>query len=267
MGVVWKQGEDGWSSSLRFNSMGRKYRHPPIIEALCELRFEPSAPWDGAIPDLVYEKVKAEFPIRRQAKAFEVNVAASLEGVEQRVTTTDRIHFVRDDEKAFIQVDRNLLVVNHLKPYPTWQQFLPLIQLGFTAYREVAKPKGIQRIGLRYINRIEIPGQNIELEDYLQFRPFIGPDLPQDFDSFVVGIQIPYENSRDSLRLQLASSITETPNVAAVLLDLDYFLVQPGQVSMGEVFMWLEPAHHRVEEVFEACITNRLREMFEEMAQ
>jgi len=232
--------------------MGRKYRHPPIIEALCELRFEPSAPWDGAIPDLVYEKVKAEFPIRRQAKAFEVNVAASLEGVEQQVTTTDRIHFVRDDEKAFIQVDRNLLVVNHLKPYPTWQQFLPLIQLGFTAYREVAKPKGIQRIGLRYINRIEIPGQNIEL---------------QDFDSFVVGIQIPYENSRDSLRLQLASSITETPNVAAVLLDLDYFLVQPGQVSMGEVFMWLEPAHHRVEEVFEACITNRLREMFEEMAQ
>ena len=247
--------------------MGRKYRHSPIIEALCEFRFEPGPPWDLAIPGLVYEKVKEEFPTRRQAKAFEVNVAASLEGVEQRVTTTDRIHFLRDDEKALIQVDRNLLVVNHLKPYPTWQQFLPLIQSGFTAYMKVAKPKGIQRIGLRYINRIEIPGQNIELEDYLQIRPFIGPDLPQDFDSFVVGIQIPYENSRDSLRLQLASSIIETPNVAAVLLDLDYFLIQPGQVALDEVFTWVEIAHHHVEEAFEACITDRLRELFEEVSE
>jgi len=94
--------------------MGRKYRHPPIIEALCEFRFEPGPPWDLAIPGLVYEKVKEEFPTRRQAKAFEVNVAASPEGVEQRVTTTDRIHFLRDDEKALIQVDRNLLVVSGL---------------------------------------------------------------------------------------------------------------------------------------------------------
>lgn len=247
--------------------MGKRYRHPPIIEALCEFRFEPGSPWDLAIPGLVYEKVKTGFPKRRQAKAFEVSVAASVEGVEQRVTTTERIQFLRDDEKALIQVDRNLVAVNHLKPYPGWQQFLPLIQSGFLAYKEVVRPKGIQRIGLRYINRIEIPGQHIELEDYLQFRPFVGPALPQDFDSFIAGIQIPYDNSRDSLRLQVASTTTETPEVAAILLDLDYFLVQPGQVALNEVFTWLETAHLRVEEVFEACITDHLRAIFEEVDQ
>ncbi|GAB4409002.1 MAG: TIGR04255 family protein [Anaerolineae bacterium] len=247
--------------------MGKRYRYPPIIEALCEFRFEPASPWDLAIPGLVYEKVKAGFPKRRQAKAFEVSVTASLEGVEQRVTTTERIQFLRDDEKALIQVDRNLVAVNHLKPYPGWQQFLPLIESGFTAYEEVVRPKGIQRIGLRYINRIEIPGQHIELEDYLQFRPFIGPELPQDFDSFIAGIQIPYDNSRDSLRLQVASTVSERPDCAAVLLDLDYYLAQPGQVSMEEAFTWVNEAHHRLEEVFEACITAQLRAIFEEVDQ
>jgi uncharacterized protein (TIGR04255 family) len=245
--------------------MGRRYRNPPIIEALCEFRFEPSVPWDLAIPGLIYEKVRGDFPKRRQAKAIEVNVAAGPGGVEQRLVTTDRIHFLREDEKALIQVDRDLLVVNRLRPYPTWQDFLPLIRQGFDAYLEIAKPKGVQRIGLRYINRIEIPSRRIKLEDYFEFHPFVGPKLPQDLGSFIVGVQIPYEDSRDTLRLQLANATVETPDMVAVMLDLDYFLVQRGQVSLDAVFEWAETAHDCVEGVFEACITDRLREIFEEV--
>lgn len=246
--------------------MGKRYRYPPIIEALCEFRFEPSVPWDLAIPGLVYEKVRANFPKRKQAKIFEVNFEASSASLEQRLTSTDRIQFWREDEKALVQVDQNLLAVNQLKPYQSWQDFLPLIRQGFDAYVKVANPKGIQRIGLRYINRIEIPGQDIELEDYLEFRPFVGPDLPQNFDSFFAGIQIPYEQGRESLRLQIASTATEAPDRAAVLLDLDYYLAQPNHVTLENAFEWVQIAHDHIERVFEACITDRLREMFQEVA-
>ncbi len=177
------------------------------------------------------------------------------------------MQFLREDEKALIQVDRDLLAVNHLKPYPTWQEFLPLIQQGFDAYCQIANPKGILRIGLRYINRIEVPGQRIELEDYLEFRPFVGSKLPQDFGSFIVGIQVPYERSRDILRLQLTNAATQTPSLVAAVLDLDYFLAQPNQVGIDNVFEWVELAHTHVEEAFEACITDRLRQMFEEVTR
>lgn len=245
--------------------MGKKYKNPPIIEALCEFHFEPSVPWDLAIPGLVYEKIREDFPKRRQAKAFEVNVAAGPGGVEQRLVSTERMQFLRDDEKALIQIDRDLLAVNHLKPYPTWQEFLPCIRQGFDAYLEIAKPKGAQRIRLRYINRIEIPGQRIELKDYFEFHPFVGPKLPQDFGSFIVGVQIPYKDSRDILRLQLANATVEKSDMVAVMLDLDYFLAQPGQVLLDTVFKWVENAHDYTEEVFEACITDRLRNIFEEV--
>jgi len=245
--------------------MSKKYRNPPIIEALCEFKLEPSVPWDMAIPGMVYERIRDKFPKRRQGKALEVSMTAGPGGVEHQVFTTERMQFLREDEKALIQVGPNLLAVNHLKPYPNWQEFLPLIHQGFDAYHEAANPKGIQRIGLRYINRIEIPGGRIELENYFEFRPYIGEKLPQDYGPFIVGIQIPFEESRDVLRLELASATTEMPDTVAVMLDLDYFLAQPDRFSQDSVFQWIEVAHNHVEEVFEACITDRLRQMFGEV--
>jgi uncharacterized protein (TIGR04255 family) len=49
------------------------------------------------------------------------------------------------------------------------------------------------------------------------------------------------------------------------MLDIDYFLVQPGAVKVVDALAWVEEAHSRVEEVFEGCITDELREMFEEV--
>ncbi len=245
--------------------MGRKYNNSPIIEALSEFRFEPGDPWDLTIPGLLYDKIKEALPQRRQAKQFQFSLAPGPEVAEGQLQATGRMQFFREDEKALVQVDRDLLVVNHLKPYPTWREFLPLIHQAFDAYREVAAPSGLRRIGLRYINRIEIPGPRARLEDYFHFRPFVGHDLPQDFASFIVGIEVPYDSSRDRLRLQATTAGAQAPDTATIMLDLDYFLAQPGQVALEGVTQWLEVAHSRLEDVFEACITDPLREMFQEV--
>lgn len=247
--------------------MGRRYRNSPIVEALCEFQFEPDSPWDLAMPGLVYGKLQDTFPKRRQARQLAVAISAGPKGVEQQVRTTDRMQFLREDEKALVQVGPYLLAVNHLKPYPSWQEFVPLIKKGFSSYCDIVGPKSIHRVGLRYINRIEVPGQGIELEDYFEFRPFIGPSLPQEFGPFVVGIQVSYEGSRDILKLQLTNASVETPDTVAMILDLDYFLVKPGEVALDSVLEWVGVAHNYVEEAFEACITDRLRRMFEEVTE
>ena len=177
------------------------------------------------------------------------------------------MRFLRDDEKALIQVGRCFLAINHLKPYSCWREFLGLIEQGLTACREVAAPKCIRRVGLRYINRIEIREMPIELEDYFHFRPFVGPELPQDIDAFICGIQVPFEGSRDTLKLQLTSTTAKDPNTTAAILDLDYFLAQPGTVALDNVLEWLDVAHERVLECFEASIAERLEEIFEEVKE
>src|SRR5947209_10384383 len=88
------------------------------------------------------------------------------------------VRFLDVDGKALVQIGQNLLTVNHLKPYPSWKEFLPLIEFGFRTYCGVTDAKRLRHIGIRYINRFEIQGQNINLDRYLKFRPYVTSDLP-----------------------------------------------------------------------------------------
>lgn len=245
--------------------MGRKYKNPPIIEALCEFRFDPASPWDLTIPGRLHERIKDAFPTVRQGKAFESSIRAGPEGVRQQLIETERGQFLRADEKALVQVGPHLLVINHLRPYPTWETFLPLIDSTLEAYREVAHPKAFQRIGLRYVNRVDFPSAAVNLEDYFEFYPFVGPELPQTFGPFMVGIQIPYDGGRDVLKLEMTTVAAEAPAAASFVLSLDYFLARPGEVDFASALQWVRDAHERIECVFEGSIKDALRLQFEEI--
>lgn len=243
--------------------MGKKYLHPPLIETLCEFQFDPHSAWDASIPMQVYEKIKSVFPIRRQAINYPTNLQSRSASDEPR--TGERMHFLSPDERSLVQVGVHLLAVNCLKPYPSWQIFLPLIRRSFQAYCKSASPKNIFRIGLRYINRLELPGAAPRLEDYLEFYPYTGPLIERNFRTFVTGIDLRFENGRDILRMQSLNTESPAVDTSAVLLDLDYFCSLPGHISFVETYEWLELAHDRIEQTFEASITPRARELFGEV--
>jgi len=238
----------------------RLYKKPPLVEALCEFQFEPSASWDLVIPGLIYEKVRSSFPNRRPSKILNFSVLAAAEAVQQQVQAADRIQFWSDDEKALIQLGPNILTVNHLQPYPSWAVFFPMIEHALNVYHEVAKPQRIARLSLRYINHIVFLNQPIELEDYFNFYPFVGVDLPQTYGSFFVGAQFPFENNRDLLQLQISNLSVQPPTM---VLDLNYQLALQQGMPVNGVLDWVNNAHNYIEKTFEASITDHLRRMFE----
>ncbi len=244
--------------------MSRKYNNPPIVEALCEFQFIPSQPWDMTIPGLLYKKISGEFPVKQQQMGFGIVLQPKERDIEQRVEMSQRMQFLRPDKTALVQVGPDLLTINHLKPYPTWEAFKPLIVNNLGIYQKVAKPKGFKRLGLRYINKIEFGGGHIELTDYFNYYPFIPTTLPQMHETFQVRVDIPYEEGRDRLLLTLASVIPEKPEVLTLLLDLDYSMTIPERVSLEQASAWIEKAHAIVETAFEACITDKCRNLFGE---
>lgn len=249
--------------------MSKKYKNPPIIEALCEIHFEPDASWDvDSITNILYEKVKDKFPkkFRLQLQTSQIDIGDSgTPGITEQLLPL--VRFQSSDEQALIQVAPNLLTINHLKPYTSWEEFLPLIEMGVNAYREVANPKDIHRIALRYINRIEISSERISLEDYFEFRPFIGQKVLQDIRAFTMGIQILHEGARDVLSVQLTTINSEVPNTIAMLLDLTYSLARPGDIMLDDISEWVKVAHNHIEDAFEACISDQLRKLFEEVIE
>jgi uncharacterized protein (TIGR04255 family) len=194
---------------------------------------------------------------------FGFGIRLSQGSVEQRLEPSTRMQFLREDGNALVQVGPNLLAVNHLKPYPGWETFVPMIQQAYRAYAETAPPTAIQRIGLRYINRIELPGPTVELEEYLNFYPYLGADLPQDYGEFTVSIKTALNGLRDGLQMVLTTADTGNADVVAFVLDTDYFLAKPGAISMDEAFSWVDEAHDRLEQIFEGCISDKLRQVFQ----
>ena len=237
--------------------MGQKYAHSPIIEAVCEIRFGADSQWDMAVPGIIYERVKDTFPKRQQIKALTFKLTSEPEFI-----ATDRMQFLSEDGTSFIQVSPHFLAVNHLKPYPHWETYSSLVEKGFDAYRAVTNPNTIERVGLRYINNILFEEKRLDLPEFFNFYPFVGDSISQDYDSFSTGIQIPFADGRDRLKIELASRYSEQEDQASIILDLDYILMQPASIDLDDLLAWVNEAHQHIGETFEACITNSLREKF-----
>lgn len=243
--------------------MGRVYASPPLVEALCEFRFEPSQPWDWTVPGLVYDKVKSEYPKKRQQNIVEVELRMEQEELAQRLKGgVARMQFLREDERALIQVGPDLLTINHLKPYPNWKTLRGMIVHALDVYRQVAAPKGIRRIGLRYINKIEIPEPRVEIEHYLLAVPKVPEAIPQVFATFVQRVEIPFEPANGMLILQSGSVRDASREGTAFMLDLDFFTLLADKVTLDSAIEWVERAHDEVERTFEECITDKTRALF-----
>ncbi|MDI9616551.1 MAG: TIGR04255 family protein [Methanothrix sp.] len=244
--------------------MSKRYAAPPIVEAVCEFRLTPDTTWDLVVPGLFYEKVKGTFPKREQRIVQQIDLTPGPTGLQQQIRTSERILFFTEDMKKIAQIGPRLLVINVLKPYPSWDGFKPLIEIGWSSLKDVAEIRGIERIGLRYINRVELPAQNVDLSKYFEFYPFVGRRLPQQMISFLTGAEFSYADDRDHCRVQLAPA-PGAEGKSIFMLDIDYFLTRPRGIEIADAIDWVEEAHKRVEEIFEGCISNTLREMFKEV--
>lgn len=245
--------------------MGRRYRKPPLEQFVCEFRFEPGSPWDLTIPGLIYERLQGDFPKRKQEARYESRLKKAKQGLEHEVTKSEQIKLLNESENAFVQIGQNLIAVVHLRPYPGWEEFLPMINRGLEVYKEVARPVGINRIGLRCVNLVRIPDSKVELEQYFDFYPHLGKRLPNEIGTFLSGVEFGFNEGRDILRLQIQTAVSENPQAETdILLDLDYFLGISGSIGFEDMDKWLSIAHGRVEDAFEGSITGKARELFEE---
>lgn len=244
--------------------MSRRYANPPIAEAVCEFRLSANTEWDLTVPGLIYERMSRDLPKRQEQLFQEVASTREEEGLRQQIQISQHVRFLSDDGRRFVTVGGRLLAVHRLRPYPTWARFRPDIESAFSALRDAVDVAGLQRIGLRYLNQIEIPGARVNLDEFFEFRPFLGERLPQRMTRFTLGCSLPYFHERDVCKVQLSDTKANEPAASAFLLDPDYFLNEPQSVAPDDALDWIETAHDNLEELFEGCISDPLRELFGE---
>ena len=242
--------------------MFRSYKWPPITEAVVELRFQ-----QPLTTDLI-EKLKGRF-----AQDFPLPPQTNVNfGVEfnQESTKVSRefggYKLTSADGAGIVVIGPNAVSTSRLAPYPGWDTFISGAKANWDTWKRVVGKREVIRIGVRYINRIDLPnpdGGPIDVEDYFNFTPRtprIG-ELP--ISEYTMSVSAPLEV--DDLRLVINSSSHTNVLVKTNSFILDLDVSREKNVPQRENELWecIDQIRLHKNAVFEACLTDRTRKLFE----
>ena len=143
----------------------RKYKTPAIQEAIVEAKFSYNS-FDNTLPGQVFERIKGNFPKKKNLELITLVLGASDNGVKPSLAPQAPIlQAWRMDESELVQLGPGVAVANRIK-YSSWQDFLPAVKEIMSAYISVAEPEKLIRLGTRYINRFLIPHDSVSLGDF-----------------------------------------------------------------------------------------------------
>lgn len=250
--------------------MRRHYENPPIVEALVEVFFRGSQK-DVSIPERFHQRIQDRFPQQQRLDqlGLEVNVAQGQAGARLSHEGM-RFRFLSEDQSRMVQLADDLLVVNLLRPgpqvpYPSFEEWRPIVLEMLGLYQEFAQPEAIDRLGVRYINRVVIPELRFRMENYFRIYPFVPDDLADEHGPFLMRVEIPPQHPGHQLLVTFGSAPPEEEESTAHLLDFYDIVPMDPANGLKAVERPLDEAHENLVRAFEYSITDEARRLFREV--
>jgi uncharacterized protein (TIGR04255 family) len=240
----------------------KQYLRAPILEAVLDIRV--ALQDDISLETLA--KVGAEvdkfYPTRQER--FQVESELTV-GAEVALASTRRSQlgyiFLSIDERQSFQARKDGFTFSRLAPYTGWEAFSSEARKLWGLYRSVVSVDTIERLAVRYINRLDLPFPLGDFKEYLRTVPEVSPDLPQSLSGYFMQLQIPQEEIGGMLVLNQAMLPPSAPNVVSVLLDIDLFRdvdVPNEEEAIWEFYKQLRACKNHI---FESCITEKTKEL------
>jgi uncharacterized protein (TIGR04255 family) len=147
--------------------------HAPIIEAVIDFRVNATAKWELAPLRAMLEEMLPDYPTVGIQNTWQTDIKIPFPGQpiqsEQRDIAVG-LQFKSEHQIATFHPEG--FTFSRLKPYQNWEKLQDEAFRLWRIHQRIANPSTVQRIGLRYINRFEIPPDE-RIEDYLD--PFPAP--------------------------------------------------------------------------------------------
>ena len=252
-------------------SQRRRYKNPPIEEAVCEFRFRPGDEWNLTIPGKLQAKIAGDYTGKPQEQRV-IDVALHTAGRQPPELKYGeglaKVQLVTTDGKRKVGVGQDVLSIHMLRPYQNparasgsgWQEFRPRIEEALDAYWHVAGPNDVSRIGVRYINKILVSQLPVRIEEYLNCAPPDVEGLPDHMNNYVSRTEYRYD---DNILLILSHGTVSTPpGQVGFLLDIDVISEMDDPIERDEALQMTSSLRAREREAFELLITDKARELF-----
>ena len=172
------------------------------------------------------------------------------------------LRFQSNDKRYVVQFNRDGFALSRLEPYENWEKFLDEALRLWNDYADLTKPIQITRLGLRYINRIQLPPNELRFEDFLN----VGPSTPENLNFPVSGFM--HQDSVVVPNYPYAINIIKTlqpPNPSLglnLILDIDTFATVSLNVHRSKLKSHLMEMRWLKNKVFFGTVTEKSLEKF-----
>ena len=243
----------------------KSYPNAPITEAIIDLRVKSRVDLEAIELEGVRQGKEAQYP--HSTPIFHAEGTITISG-DAPPTTSAQQHlwgykFTSVNQKAIWQSRRDGFTYSQLAPYDRWEPFRDDSRRLWTLFREHTQPVTIERLAVRYINRIDIPFSSVDLKEFFRTSPEISPDLPQEVSSYFMQLCLPQSDLHGQVLINQTIIPPPSDNVVSVVLDIDLYSDRDVPDSEESIWEFFEKLHVRKNQVFEACITDKTRRLFE----
>jgi uncharacterized protein (TIGR04255 family) len=238
------------------------YARPPIVEAVIDFQF--STPWSVGELERLRERFKSKFPtveavqnIQVSWQSTSVSTATNITGF--KMTAKNAVDLLLIQNKNFASV--------RLAPYDGWEGFFDRAVINYEGQKKIFGRRDITRIGVRFINRIDIPLNKLEGHDIREFFQ-IGVDLPsglaRSVTAFSVAAVLTDSGTGMQVKIQGGNSVPTVLEKASFLLDIDVYVERDIPGREDDLWKLLGEIRNTKNRTFELCITDAVRGLFNE---
>jgi uncharacterized protein (TIGR04255 family) len=237
----------------------------PIIEAVIQITTRAQSSWQesdvtqrlkSALPDypnaLAMNRVQQEFVFGPQAPAQSNFQDLGWNGL--RLQSADNHHVA--------QFNRDSFVFSRLQPYEDWESLEREAMRLWALHVALASPTEVQRLGVRFINRIQMPVGDTRFEDYIDPHPETPGGLDLPFLNFLHRETLVVPGHPYGINLTKALQLPQNFSLEGVgiILDIDIFTMQSFTVDAADLNRRLTEMRWLKNKTFFGTITSKALE-------
>ena len=240
------------------------YNQPPITEAVIQIKFI-RTPEESKV-DKFIKKLKEVYEDYQESTSYTLGIGidTSEQDKPKTETTSELVHrFSSEDMTQQMILNKSSILVSQLAPYGGWDDFMDRFMRDWKLWKKYLGFNEIKQIGVRYLNRIDIPvtDATLEFSEYVNVYPTM-PDILDPQLSYAIQAKVPINDLKSVLTFN--SAVVESPLLNHMSLVIDQDIVKTFDVPQKDelIYDFLNDVRTKKNLIFESCITNKAREIF-----
>jgi len=238
----------------------------PIIEAIIEFQFSVSDNVTIEMLQEVADVLKDEFPQQEEKRSSIFKAVIKSSGPETEVHDGGLVGISAKslDNKNIVQLFRDRFSFSQLPPYKNWELLEEQAIKIWNIFLDKTKNDGVNRVGVRFINKIELALPLDDFNDYIVGAPVVPEGLPQFLGAFDMRLIIPNkEIEADGIVNMSMNGLDKEKNVVPVILDVDVGKTGHMQSDEKSLHETLAELRHYKNELFFRNITDKVVRMYQ----